>query len=166
MMKFGSSLVEYERQIIEFERKRTILYLSKLCNQKVWINIRRKKQNEVISGIVKNIINGTLKKNKHLLLGGEFSINKDNYYSIDDIFAISFKPFSLEDATREDWDISFRSYILGNEAESDSDILFSSTDLKPQDFNDRPRIDELTGEVREFNTRYYEIIATALSLAL
>ena len=163
MIKFGKSLTEHERRLIEFERKRTILYLSMLNKQPVWINIWYEKQNMVISGVVKSIINGTVKKNKHLLLGGRFSLDGDNYFSIDHIYAVGFRPFSLEDKDFEnDWANSFNSSIFGDEAESKSDILFSCTDLKPQDFNENTPLDRealFTGEFRSFNIRYYEIIA-------
>ena len=96
MIKFGKLLVEHERRIIELERKRTILYLSKLNHQELWINIFNHQENIVVNGIVNSIINGKVKKNKHFILGGEFSIGNDSYYLIEDIYAISFKPFSLE----------------------------------------------------------------------
>lgn len=161
MIKFGKSLLEYEKKLIEFERNRTILYLSKLNNQKIWINIWHDKENEIISGIVKNILNGTIKNNKHFLLGGSFSLN-DKYYSINDVFAISFKPFTLKD---EDWANMFNSSIYGDESNSKSNILFSWTDLQPQDFNMKTPSEigaEFTGEFRRFNTHYYEIIAKSL----
>ncbi len=167
MIKFGKTLAEYERRIIEFERKRIILYLSKLNHQEIWDNVRHKEENIIINGIVKSIINGAVKKNKHFILGGKFKIDTDFYYLIEDIFAISFTPFSLEDKDfKKGWGDSFSSSILGDEAESRSDIMFSWTDLKPQDFNDNTISDQssmFTGEFRKFNTRYYEIIADTLN---
>jgi hypothetical protein len=163
MIKFGQSLVEHERCLIEFERKRLILYLSKLNNLKLWINIRHENQNIIISGIVESIINGAVEKNKHFLLGGEFSLNNENCYLINDIYAVSFIPFSFEDEYfKRAWADSFNSSIYGNESELTSNILFSGTDLKPQDFNNKTPSDQaaqLTCEFRKFNTRYYEIIA-------
>lgn len=166
MIKFGKSLLEYERCLIEFERKRTILYISKLNNKKIWINIWRDDKNEIISGIVEAIINGTIKNDKHLLLGGEFRLNNDKYYIIKDVFAISFRPFSLEDEDfKKDWANMFNSSIYGDEAESKSNILFSWTDLQPQDFNAKTSSEigqEFTDEFRCFNTRYYNILAKSL----
>lgn len=165
-MKFGKSLLEYEKQLIEFERKRTILYLSKFNNQKIWINLWRGKENEIISGIVKSIINGTIKNKKHYLLGGKFSFNNDDFYLIKDVFAISFNSFSLEDEDfKKDCANMFNSSIYGDESVSKSKILFSWTDLQPQDFNVKTPSEkgvEFTGEFRSFNTRYYEHIAKSI----
>ncbi len=163
MIKFGKTLVEHERRIIEFERKRVILYLSKLNDQEIWVNLRHKEKSIIINGVVKRIINGTVKKDKHFILGGKFNIDNDFHYPIEDIFAISFKPFSLEDEDyKKDYGYSFSSSILGDEAESRSDIMFSWTDLKPQIFNYN-KDSMFTGELRKFNTRYYEIIADTLN---
>ena len=166
MIKFGKSLVEYEKKLIEFERKRTILYLSKLNNQKIWVNIWRDKENQLISGVVNAIINGDVKNNKHNSLGGRFSFNNDTFYLINDVFAISFKSFSLDDEKfKKDCANMFNSSIYGDESESKSDILFSWTDLQPQDFNISTPVNkeaEFTGEFRSFNIRYYESIAKAL----
>ncbi len=163
MIKFGRSLVDHERRLIELERKRLILYLSKLNNIKLWVNIWHEKQNIIISGIVESIINGTVKKNKHFLLGGKFNLYNGIDYSINDIYTISFTPFSLEDEYyNKAWVDSFNSSIYGDESELTSNILFSETDLKPQDFNHKTPLDQesqLTCDFRKFNTRYYEIIA-------
>jgi len=166
MLKFGKSLIEYERQIIEFERKRTILYLSKYNHQELWINLIVEERRIVINGIINSIINGKVKKNKHLMLGGKFSFENNTYYPIEDIYAISFKPFSLEDDNfKKGWGDSFSSSILGDESELENDILFSSTDLKPQDFNTTNRDQSfiLIGEFRKYNTRYYKKLAEASS---
>lgn len=166
MIKFGKSLLEYEKKLIEFERKRTMLYLSKLNKQKIWINIWREKEDELISGVVTAIINGELKNKKHYILGGEFSFDGNKYYSIDDIFAVSFKSFSLDDENyKKDCAKMFSSSIFGDEASSKSNIIFSWTDLQPQDFNIKTTSEigsQFTGEFRSYNIRYYEAIAKSL----
>ena len=163
MIKFGKSLLEHEKKLIDFERKRTILYLSKLNKQKIWLNIWRGKENELCSGVVEAIINGEIRNNKHYILGGKFSFDNNTYYSINDVFAISFKPFSLDDENfKKDWANMFNSSVFGDEANSKSYILFSWTDLQPQDFNVRTPSEissEFTGEFRGYNTRYFEAIA-------
>ena len=167
MIKFGKSLLEYEKKLIEFERKRTILYLSKLNKQKVWINTWREKKNKLISGIVEIIINGELKNNKHYILGGKFSFDGNKYYSINEIFAISFRPFSLDDENfKKNWANMFNSSIYGDETNTKGDILFSWTDLQPQDFNIKSVSEigsEFTGEFRRYNISYYELIAKSLN---
>lgn len=166
MIKFGKSLVEYEKKLIEFERKRTILYLSMLNNKKIWIDIWKGKESDIISGIVRVVRNGEIKNNKHLLLGGRFSFNNDMFYSINDIFALSFKPFSFKDEKyKTEWAKMFNSSVYGDESELKSDVLFSWTDLTPQDFNQNTLVDksvEFTAEFRSFNTRYYEALAKSL----
>ena len=166
MIKFGKSLREYEKKLIEFERKRTLLYISKLNNQKIWIDIWRGKESKIVSGIVKSIINGKTVKNKNYLLGGEFSFNDGTYYSINDVFTISFKPFSLDDKNiKREYANMFNSSIYGDESASQSNILFLWADLQPQDFSKSTPLDKeskFTSEFRSFNTRYYEIIASVL----
>ncbi|MBI5100593.1 MAG: hypothetical protein HZB33_01970 [Nitrospirae bacterium] len=166
MIKFGKGLVEHERKLIEQERKRAILFLSKINNLKIWINIWIEHDRKVISGVVNSIINGTYKKNKHLLLGGRFSFDDNVEYLFDDIYAISFEPFSLEEeAFRKDWIVNFNSSIYGDEANRSCFVLFSDTDLKPQNFNVNTPLDQFVpfgGVFRNFNSRYYEIISRAL----
>jgi len=154
MIKFGKSLREYGKRLIEFERKRTILYMSKFNNKKVWILICNEKERNVISGIVRSVINS-----RRDLLSGKFSFERDTFYSINDIDAISFKQFSINS---EDFVHFYSSWFYGDEAELESDILFSRTDLQPQDFNVKTPSEfgaQFTGIFRRFNTRFYEILS-------
>lgn len=162
MIKFGKSLVKYEQKIIEFERKRTILYLSKFNKKKIWVNTWIGKENELISGIVKTILVGNAESNESYLLDCKFSFDEENYILFKDIFAISFKPFSLDD---NNFAAMFNSSIYGNESELEGDIIFSLTDLIPQDFSSKTPIElgnEFSGEFRSFNTRYYELISKSM----
>ena len=99
-------------------------------------------------------------------MGGEFSFDNNIYYSINDVFAVSFKPFSLDDENfKKDCANMFNGAIYGHESESKSKILFSWTDLQPQDFNVSTPSEigsKFTGEFRRFNTRYYEMIAKSI----
>ena len=132
-------------------------------NKMIWIDIWRGKESEIVNGIVKVIINGEIQNNKHLILGGRFSFNKEVFYSINDIFALSFNSFSIKDEKyKNECAKMFNSSIYGDETKLKSDVLFSRTDLRPQDFNIKTLIDqgaEYTGEFRGFNTHYYETIA-------
>lgn len=163
MIKYGKTLEKYERSLIKLERIRTVLYISKLINKNIWISLwSGDKKSIIVHGIVKSIINGSVKNNKHFILGCNFSFDDDCYFSIDDIFAISFKPFSTDNPDMADF---FNNYYYGSNAELKSDIIFSLSDLEPQDFNQKTPSElgaEFTGEFREYNTRYYEILAQAM----
>jgi hypothetical protein len=163
MIKYGKSLEKYERSLIRLERIRTMLYISKLVNQNIWINLWSGSKNSVIvHGIVKSIINGSVKNNKHFIQGCTFSFDDDCFFTIDDIFAISFKPFSTDSPDLADF---FNNYLYGSNVELKSEILFSLSDLEPQDFNQKTPSElgaEFTGNYRKYNTRYYEILAQTI----
>lgn len=166
VIKFGKSLTQHEQNLIAFERKRLILYLSMLCNKKIWLIFIPKKGFAVESGIVTSIVN----EQSRSLMGGSFCLNKAQSYQIGDVYGASFEPIDLNsEEFKCQWVTMFNASVMGNEAEVKGCILFAETDLKPQDFSTRSPLDLVhldLGNIeamRKFNDRYYRLIASMLT---
>ena len=112
MLKFGKSLIEYERSLIEFERKRTLLYVSMLKNIKIWFILDSDHKN-VLTGIVKSIINGEVKKERFYNYRGEFYLKDETKYPINGIFAISFEEIILNKSVLS---TEFNNYCFGSDS--------------------------------------------------
>jgi hypothetical protein len=103
------------KNLIRYERIRTVLFLSRIKQRPLWIVIcddnTPLNESQVVSGVIDEIINGSRDEKRspnRNMIGGQFTIhNNPTYFSMSDIREVGLTPIQSYNKKRGPSDLSY-----------------------------------------------------------